>query len=47
MALEDHKALDFMACGGEMGALMRAYDRSSHKLGHLDSWSDPCAPLSA
>jgi PAS domain S-box-containing protein len=34
----DRKSADFLAGGGEMGGLMRAYDWSANPLGPLDDW---------
>jgi PAS domain S-box-containing protein len=35
------EALDFLAGGGEMGALMRAHDWSGSSLGHPSAWPQP------
>jgi PAS domain S-box-containing protein len=41
VVLEDRKAPDFTAYGGEMGALMRTHGWSSHKLGRPNFWPQP------
>ncbi len=41
MAPEENATPDFMARGGEMGALMRAYDWAAHPLGRPEAWPQP------
>ncbi len=41
MAPAENATPDFMARGGEMGALMRAYDWASHPLGRPEAWPQP------
>ena len=41
VAPEENATPDFMARGGEMGALMRAYDWAAHPLGRPEAWPQP------